>query len=49
VGYSLEVWKMRKLRAVQKMERPGVKSFRGKFKDAIRVVCYFELRFCGSG
>lgn len=28
---------------------PGLQSFRGKSKDSIRVVCYFQLRFCGSG
>jgi hypothetical protein len=29
--------------------RPGLWSFRGKFKGSVRAVCYFELRFCCSG
>jgi hypothetical protein len=36
------------LRAMLKMEAWLV-NFSGKIKDSIKAICYFELRFCGSG
>ena len=43
-----EPGKIKILRTVQKMEVCLV-TFQRKFKDFIRDICYFELRFPGSG